>query len=420
MKRFVFLPVVLTSILCVGFVSGAWAQKKPGISPLGKHSILQQRMMNRMMASRGVIEEAGLSAPPAVVDNVRIWDLGVYPGGTWAEAGGVNDLGVMVAQGDAADGDNHLFRIELFGPQASQWSDMDALGANLGWFNWQLIADSGLIVGYAATGNYVHGFVWTGKSGKTDLGALPRLGRNNSEAIAVNKHGTLVGGCIWGKSIAKQYPVVWTPDVNWESGRATISWNIQELPTPKGLPYGFVYGINRYGQLAGAIYNNKGVYVAALWNPRLHGNGWEIIQLPSSKDWASAIAGDINDKGEIVGDVLNLTFDQGYSSLWQPVDLQRRIYKLTLLPNPWGHPNGDTAEGINDSGDIVGGSWDDNGNVVAVRWTTKDPSWVQSLGFPGDWSFAFRLNEYGIATGTYGTYSLGPCANECAAAVQFH
>jgi probable HAF family extracellular repeat protein len=148
--------------------------------------------------------------------------------------------------------------------------------------------------------------------------------------------------------------------------------------------------------------------------------GLSLVQLPSAADWPVAIAGDINEKGEIVGDVLNLAFDQGYSSLWQPTDPQRRTYKLTLLPNPWGHPNGDTAEGINNSGDIVGASWDDNGNFVAVRWTTKDPSSVRLLGFPGDWSLAFRVNEYGIATGTYGTYSVGQCANECVAAVQFH
>jgi hypothetical protein len=420
MKRLILLATVWASILCICFVSGSWAQQKQGVPPFGRHSILRQRMMNRMTASHGVIGYAGFFAPASVADNVRTWDLGIYPGGTWAEAGGVNDFGVMVAEGDAADADNHLFRIELFGPHAGQWSDMDALGAYEGWFTWQLIADSGLMVGYAATGDYVHGFVWTGESEKTDLGALPRLGRNNSVAQAVNKHGTLVAGYVWGKTIAKLYPVVWTPNITWESGRATITWNIHELPTPKGLPFGFVFGINGYGQLAGAIYNNKGVYVAALWNPTLDGNGWDIIQLPSSENWASAIAGDINEKGEIVGDVLSPDFAHGYASLWQPADPQRRTYKLIPLPNPWGHPNGDTAEGINNSGDIVGASWDDLGNVVAVRWTTKDASSVQSLGFPGDWSLAFRVNEYGIATGTYGTYSAGQCANECVAAVQFH
>ena len=297
---------------------------------------------------------------------------------------------------------------------------MGGLGVYLGSFSWPLIADSGLIVSYAASGDYVHGFVWAEGSEKTDLGAIPTLGRNNSEAIAVNKHGTLVAGCAWGKSVAKQYPVVWTPELIWKSGRANTIWNIHELPTPKGFPFGFVYGINRYGQLAGAIYNNKGVYIAALWNPTLDGKGWELVELPSAEGWPVEIAGDINDKGEIVGDVVSMDWLHGYASIWQPIDERRQTYKLTLLPNPWGLPQADTAEGISNSGDIVGASWDENFNMFGVRWSTKDLTFVQLLPFPGDWSLAFRVNEYGIATGTYGTYSAGPCANECVAAVQLH
>ena len=94
----------------------------------------------------------------------------------------------------------------------------------------------------------------------------------------------------------------------------------------------------------------------------------------------------------MVGDVLSLDFVYGYSSLWQPMDAKRQNYKLTLLPNPWNLPSGDTAEGINDSGDVVGGSWD------ASRHTrcdgAKDTSFVQLLGFPGDYSVAYKVNEH--------------------------
>lgn len=414
---------ILALFVCVCLAMATWAQQPANTPHLGKHSILRHRVMKGISSAPATARSQSLAqANPA--HNARLWDLDTYTGGTWAEAGGVNDLGVMVAQGDAADGDNHLFRIKLFGPDAGQWSDFGALGAYEGWFTWPLIADSGLIVGYAATTEldpatgapYVHGFVWTGKSERTDLGALPQRGRNNSVAQAINKLGTRIAGYVWRDTLDKIYPVVWTPVAAWNAGRLTWTWTIHALPTPKGFPYGFVFGINAFGQLAGAIYSDDGVYVAALWNPAKNGKGWALIQLPSSEDWASAIAGDINEKGEIVGDVLNIEFNQGYSSLWQPLDPDRRVYKLTLLPNPWGHPNGDTAEGINDAGDIVGGSWDDNGNVVAARWTTKDPTSVQLLGFPGDWSLAFRVNEFGIATGTYGG---GQCTNECVAAVQF-
>ena len=357
-----------------------------------------------------------LSAQGTWAQKGKVYDLGTYPYGTWAEAGGINDFSVLVAQGDAADGDNHLFRIELSGSPGKQWFDLGALGANEGWFTWPLISDTGLIVGYAATSQgYVHGFVWTGKAERTDLEALSRLGRNNSMAVAVNKLGTLVAGSVWGETPG-YYPVVWTPDIAWNSGRLAVSWKIHALETPNGFPYGYVNSVNNLGQLAGAVYNDDGIEVAALWNPVQGGKGWELIELPGSKDWPDvAIVGDINEKGEMVGDVLSLDWAHGYSSLWQPVDSQRRTYKLTLLPNLWGLPQGDTAEGINDLGDIVGASWDKDYNFVAVRWNTKDPASVRSLGFPGDWSLAFKVNELGIATGTYGG---GLCANECVAAVQ--
>jgi len=41
------------------------------------------------------------------------------------------------------------------------------------------------------------------------------------------------------------------------------------------------------------------------------------------------------------------------------------------------------AVGINDLGDIVGDSWNDDGSVdLAVRWTTKDLTFSELLNFP--------------------------------------
>ncbi|MGD0667780.1 MAG: hypothetical protein ABSB23_09460 [Bryobacteraceae bacterium] len=181
-------------------------------------------------------------------------------------------------------------------------------------------------------------------------------------------------------------------------------------------PFGFALGVNDFGQVAGAFYNDAGTYVAALWNPIPGKEEWKAIKLPGSPQWPDvAIAGDINEKGEIVGDVLSLDWVYGYSSLWQPADFMSQTYKLTLLPNYWNVPNGDTAEGINDLGDIVGGSWDENLTPHAARWSTKDTSLVQLLDFPGDYGVAYKVNESRIVTGLYGG---GPCANECVRAVQ--
>jgi len=57
-------------------------------------------------------------------------------------------------------------------------------------------------------------------------------------------------------------------------------------------------------------------------------------------------------------------------------------------------------------------------DAPAARWTTKDPSFVESLGFPADWSWSFSLNNNRIAAITYGG---GSCAGgTCGGAVQFH
>jgi uncharacterized membrane protein len=62
------------------------------------------------------------------------------------------------------------------------------------------------------------------------------------------------------------------------------------------------------------------------------------------------------------------------------------------------------GEGINDLGDIVGGSTDVNGNYFATRWSTKDVNSARLLlSVPGGWSWATKVNNNGVATGSYGS-----------------
>lgn len=363
-----------------------------------------------------------VSAPGARAQKVKVYDLGTYSGGSWAETGGINDLGVMVVQGDAsAGGDTHLFTVQLLGPHAPQWRDLGAVDSYQGWWNWPAITDTGLVAGYAlTTQGYTHATLFLGNSGRVDLGALADIGYasyNNSDVWGANKLGTMVGGLSWSKPDESDLlPVVWTREIVWKATGPSVIWKIHKLDT-LGFPYGFVVGVNNSGQVSGAAYNDAGHYIAMLWNPIPNGNGWKAIQLPSSPDWPDvAIAGGINEVGEIVGDVLSPDWVYGYASLWQPVNRERTTYKLTLLPNPWGLPQGDTAESINDLGDIVGASWDANYNFHAVRWSTKDTTFVKLLGLPGDWSLADSVNNLGIASGTYAG---GTCANECVAAAKF-
>ena len=59
------------------------------------------------------------------------------------------------------------------------------------------------------------------------------------------------------------------------------------------------------------------------------------------------------------------------------------------------------AWSINELGDIVGSSTDENWTGKAARWNSHDRGLVMSLGFPGDTSTAFGVNNLGIAVGGY-------------------
>jgi hypothetical protein len=72
------------------------------------------------------------------------------------------------------------------------------------------------------------------------------------------------------------------------------------------------------------------------------------------------------------------------------------------------------AWGINDVGDIVGASNDADWNWLGTRWSTKDPNFAQVLGFPGNWSEAFKVNNSRIAVGVY----LNDASQEDVVAVQ--
>ncbi len=414
---------IVAFILCACLVSVVRAQQPSGRSDFGRHAVRGHRGFSVVAKSSGMASNPSINQR-AAAHNVKVWDLGTYTGGTWAEAGGINDFGVLVAQGDTGpDGDNHLFTIRLSGPQGPQWSDLGTMGANEGWFLWPEIADTGMIVGYAATEDgYVHGLAWTKKSGRVDLGSLSDLGYNFSVAERVNKLGTLIVG--WSGSSSdnsdSSLPVVWTPALQWKPDGLTAVWKIQALDTSglAGFHHWMVTGANDFGQLSGIAWDNSDPEndVGVIWNPLANGKGWKIMQLPVSADYPNAEIGSINELGEVVGDVDSSDWSTFSAAHWKPVDRQRKVYQLTLLPNLPGSSNGGFAESISELGDIAGAAYDADWNMLAVRWSAKDPTLVRSLGFPGDWSLAVGVNNQGVAVGTYGG---GQCANECVAAVQF-
>jgi probable HAF family extracellular repeat protein len=298
-----------------------------------------------------------------------------------------------------------------------QWFDLGTLGGDrtdtkvmcMG------VADTGMIVGHAAIklDDIVNAFAWTPKSGMVDIGTLANLGYSGyswSLAYGVNKAGTLIVGWSGREWMGQDMlPVVWTPKVVWTSGGPTTTWNMQKLDTDGFGEAGYFYAmsVNNRGQIVGTATYSDGVEIAVLWNPVPGGNGWKIMQLPVSSDYPNAWPDNINDKGEIVGAVASSDGSTALPALWQRKSPSENIWNLTVLASPPGPPYSE-AMGINDRGDIVGYTYDANWNSFAARWRAKDPTFVQLLDFPGAgspgaWSWAFKVNDSGIAVEAYGS-----------------
>ena len=360
-----------------------------------------------------------VSAPVTWAQRVKFYDLGHYPGGTWAEPRDINNSGVVVAFGDVPPNFyTHPIGVPIFGPQAGQWFDLGTLGGDRSDTEVMCmgIADTGMIVGHSAiAGNeIVHAFAWTPKSGMVDIGTLADLGPrysgyNFSLAEMTNNSGNLIVG--WSGSTfmgPDSLPVVWTPKVVWTSGRPTTTWKIDKLDTKgfEGASGWLAPSVNNSGQIIGTATTADGVQIAVLWNPLPRGEGWKIMQLPVPVDYPNAEPSDINDRGEIVGLVASPDWGIGLPALWKKKSPLGNTWKLTLLPNlagplqTWGE-----ADGINDLGDIVGGSCDANWSWLATRWSTGNPNFVQKLDLAessGESSEALKVNDNGVAAGWYG------------------
>ena len=422
---------ILALVLCACFVSAAWAQPQTVGPRMGKFAI-HHRAVKSFPTTNALTSTSGVAAEAAAHQG-KIWELGTDPGGTWAAMGDVNDFGVAVAQGDVPDGSTHNFAVPLLGPRAGEWIDLGTLGGTeSGWEEGLItISNTGVIVGYSASTdeNRPHGVVWTEKSGMVDLGTLADIGYpsyNSSYASGVNRMGTLIVGwsgigdsCI---GCAPSLPVVWTPSVGWKNGRTVVTWTIHKLDTTgfDAITNWYPWAVNDFGQIVGEGSGDNGAYAGVIWTPLRNGT-WKINKLPAVPGYPISEPFNINDRGEISGDIEPADFSVWVPAFWRPLDLQRKHYSLPIaLPVPDGFSGGYT-DGINEFGDLTGECWGDAGDQ-AVRWTTKDPTFSQVLGFPGDWSWSFRVNNSRIAVVTFGGGEKCPADTygTCGGAIQFH
>jgi hypothetical protein len=125
MKRITILALVIGSC----FASASWAQSPAVRSHMSRHNI-HHRAFNLSPKFPENASKPGFTAQAAPACNTEVWDLGTFPGGTWAEMGGVDDFGTAVEQGDTgSDSQTHLFKIQLLGAHGPRWTDMGAMNA---------------------------------------------------------------------------------------------------------------------------------------------------------------------------------------------------------------------------------------------------------------------------------------------------
>jgi uncharacterized membrane protein len=323
-----------------------------------------------------------------------------------------------------------MIAVPLFGPNAGNWFE-SGVSSSVVDVLLPAISNTGLIAGTITGENlYPEAYAWLPNHAGFHLGTLP--GDSWSLAYAINHQGTFIVGQSFrglpGNPSTIGTAVVWTRRMNRTDGTPALAWDIHALPTGGLEEPGAVFegvtlrlwggwGVNDSGQIAGDAYEfnpDTGEWweIAVVWNPTKDGNGWEMQRLPMAADFQYNEALSINNRGEIVGDVWDW---RAAPALWKN---KGKTWELAVLPTLNPTPMWDVPWGINDTGDIVGTCYvSDNWIPQATRWNSHTPlSPARALGFPGDWSVAYGVNNSGVAVGGYGIGD-GP---EQAVAVAIH
>jgi probable HAF family extracellular repeat protein len=293
------------------------------------------------------------SSPAAINDNGQIVGWASTRGGDthavlWSH-GGVIDLGTLGGASSTATAINERGQVagyadtgamlEWGGPvvHAFLWENGDLRDLTPGrhrhltltglWLDRVAINERGQVIGE----ENAHAFLW-------ERGQLRRLARRESEAVAINNIGQVVGWALSGMR---------TSAFVWQSGRARKLGTLggeQSQPT----------AINDSGQVVGQSGTRSGRQHAFLWQD---GKMTDLGALPGAER-SKAYA--INSRGQVVG--WSITNGRKRAVLWEG----DRVIDLGTLGGA-----DSAATDINDRGEIVGLSTTANGEQHAVLWTLE-------------------------------------------------
>ena len=248
--------------------------------------------------------------------------------------------------------------------------DLGTLGGKNTWMNWGQINDWGQIVGYSETsvpdpnGEDVCGFgthltcrpfIWQ----VFQMTALQTLGGNNGQASGINLSGQIAGQAENGNVDATCPPGT--------TNNRVVQAAFWKNPSPRTAPEALLpvgtdvdsvgFGINDQAQVVGYSGTCTMANHAVVWN-----NGTPT-PLPDLGVEGLSFAWAINDKGQMVGQVLRPDGATDYAVFWPNPN---QVVNLKTLPEDFGS----LASGISPDGQtVVGSTWDSNLNWShAVIW----------------------------------------------------
>jgi probable HAF family extracellular repeat protein len=246
---------------------------------------------------------AGVSAVRGVLhlflwQNGTMHDLGAVGGGTEERTLGLNDraeiAGVRVLKngvptaGNPDDAVSHAF---LW--RRGTMINLGTLGAMAGTEDGSSAAadvnERGQVVGSSG----IHAFLW--QNGTMRDIATPTRGLILFLASAVNNRGQIAGSCLPAAAIGHNRPVVVRPCL-WQNGTITV------LPTLPGSRSSLPRAINDKGQIVGGVMEKD----PSTWRAVI----WESGKVTDLGRGVGSMASDINERGQIVGAV------NGRAVLW--------------------------------------------------------------------------------------------------------